>query len=461
MMLMPFNYNWNSEYQIAPFLTRIRQQITEAGVDVKRLIVIDPVPTRADLHKVLALSDIYLDAYPFAGACSMLDPIIAGIPAITRRGPVGRSNHAASLSRMVGLEELITGSEQEYIAAAISLANNPAHRQRISELLRKLRSMPLPPYFDIKVFSTRVGNALQDLHARYTSRYRTLGALDDATLTNRLQNLADSVVGANFEMNTLTDIGLIHALIKPYFRQYHRGRPPHMVDVGACYGEMSAPLLADGWNADLFEPDPDARQELEKNLADFKSSCRIFASAVSNSSADKITFHKAQSHGLSGLGDSPFGATDRVISVPNIRLADFYRQRQLSAVDFLKIDAEGYDFDALESNDFSLSRPRLIMIEYGTHFAQQSLAAVNAAITRMKDSGYGSVVVNCTDDGNFQRGQWIYRIVDIFINGGIPMDRATAFGNILFYHAGDRDFLLTLYSLLENCRPRSEVWREQ
>ncbi|MCC6303514.1 MAG: FkbM family methyltransferase [Gammaproteobacteria bacterium] len=461
LILMPFNFNWDSHYQATPFFQRIHRQMSELSIDPNRLRIADPVPARADVHRIIALADLYLDGYPFAGACSMLDPIIVGVPAVTRRGPVGRSNHAASLSRMIGMPELMTGSEEEYIATAVSLANDPARRGRIRDHLLELKNAPTPPYFDLKTFSTRVGDALQGLYDRYEARYRELRGLDDAALDERLRTLADSVVGANFELNTLTDIGLVHALIEPYFRAHHKGRRLHLVDVGACYGEMAAPLLAAGWSADLFEPDPGARRTLEGNLGRFAPHWRLFASAVSNDAAATVTFHKARNHGLSGLGDSPFGPTDDLIEVPNVRLADFYSRHGITHVDLLKIDAEGYDFDVLESHDFSRIRPPLVMIEYGTHFARQTLAEVNEVLRRMSEAGYGAVVFNYTDDGNFEQGRWVYRLTDIFVNTALPEDRAGAFGNILFYRKEDREFPLTLYALLENCLPRAEAWRKR
>lgn len=459
LILMPFNSNWDSHYQGTPFFQRIRRQMSELSIDPNRLRIADPVPTRADLHRVIALADIYLDGYPFAGACSMLDPIIVGVPAVTRRGPVGRSNHAASLSRMIGMPELITDSEEEYIVTAVSLANDPARRTRIRDHLLELKNAPTPPYFDTRTFSMRVGAALEQLNACYERRYHELRALDSTALDGRLQTLANSVVGVNFELNTLTDIGLVRALIEPYFRAHHPGRQLHMVDVGACYGEMAAPLLAAGWSADLFEPDPGARQMLEKNLGRFGTNCRIFASAVSNDPAASVTFHKSRDHGLSGLGDSPFGPTDNLIEVPNVRLADFYPRHGITHVDLLKIDAEGYDFDVLASQDFSRLRPSLILTEYGTHFERQTLAVVNTAIRRMGDEGYGAIVFNYTDDGNFEKGRWLYRLIDIFVNTPIPEERESAFGNILFYRREEREFPLTLYALLENCLPRAEAWR--
>ncbi len=459
LLLMPFNPNWSNRYQAQPFVTRLTSQMQKLNVDPSRLRIVNPLPTRADVHKVLATADVYLDAYPFAGACSLLDPIIVGVPPIVRSGPVGRSNHGAALMQMVGLNELICDSDDGYISSAIEIASNPVKRQQARTTLKSLQDTQPPLYFDTLGFSTKVGDALSSLHEQYLGRYRVLEEASSATLRQELQGLADSVAGHNFELNTLTDIGIVKVLIEPFFRAHQGGRPHHMVDVGACYGSMAEPLLAGGWTADLFEPDPDARPVLERNVMQYGPRCRVIASAVSNVSDREVTFHKSRSNGLSGLGDSPFGPTEAIIKVPCVRLADFYDEHGVAFVDFLKIDAEGYDFDVLDSHDFNSRQPRLVLVEYGTHFPRQSLDSINQAITHMAAAGYGSISFNYNDDGNFSKGQWNYRLTNIFIDRPVPDLGRVVFGNILFYRTGDTDFLLTLHALLDVCRPRAEAWR--
>jgi len=460
LLLMPFNPNWSDSYKRLPFLTRINEQLREFKVDLARVKVINPVPTRADVQQVLSTAHLYLDAYPFAGACSMLDPIIAGVPPVVRGGPVGRSNHGASLMRMVGLAELISDSEDSYIAAAIDLAADAGKRARLRADLLALSQASPPLYFDTTLFSQRVGDALAGIHARYCSRYARLAGLSRQDLRRELQVLADAVVGRNFELNQLTDVGIVTALVEPFFRALPQPAARHMVDVGACHGAMAAPLLERGWSADLFEPDPDAHAVLVQNTAGWRSLCRIHAMAVSNTGAAEATFHKATQHGLSGLGDSPFAPTQSLIKVPCMGLAEFYEKLKIQAVDFLKIDAEGYDFEALESHDFSAIQPRLVLVEYGTHFARQTVGIVNAAIERMAGLGYGAIVFNYTEDGNFKLGQWIYRLTEMFVDAPIPELGRIAFGNILFYREGDVPFLLTLHALLSSCRRPTEVWGE-
>ena len=124
LVLMPFNPNWLGSYLGAPFLARISSQLTSAGVALDRLKILQPVPTRADVHRIIGLADIYLDSYPFAGACSVVDTLVAGVPPVARRGSTNRSGHAASMLRELGMQEVVADSTEAYIALAVQLAQD-------------------------------------------------------------------------------------------------------------------------------------------------------------------------------------------------------------------------------------------------------------------------------------------------------------------------------------------------
>ena len=357
--------------------------------------------------------------------------------------------------RMAGMEEVICSSEESYIQTAIDLASSPARRARIHAAFKELNARQPPPYFDTSAFSSRVGDALIAIHAQYLEPYRALKADNHFERRRKLQSLADSVVGHSVELTAFVDFSIVNSLVKPYFQQRKSERRLHMIDVGACYGTMSLPLLADGWSADLFEPDPGPRPTLERNVAQYGTRCRIFASAVSNSADREIAFHQARDS-LSGLGASPFWSTEAVLKVPCTRLADFYVEENVKFVDFLKIDAEGFDFDVLASHDFNAMQPPLLMVEFGTFFETESRAVINQAISRMAALGYGSVLINYDDEGKFSHGDFsFYRLTHFLIDQPLPDLDRVAFGNILFYRSDDVDFLLSLYSLLDICRPRA------
>lgn len=70
------------------------------------------------------------------------------------------------------------------------------------------------------------------------------------------------------------------------------------------------------------------------------------------------------SSGISGL--SPFDKSHvQTGEVGSIRLDDFFIEKNISKIDFLKIDTEGYDFMVLKSFDWKkLQHPELILFEF-------------------------------------------------------------------------------------------------
>ena len=125
----------------------------------------------------------------------------------------------------------------------------------------------------------------------------------------------------------------------------------------------------------------------------------------------------------------------------------------IDRVAFLKIDAEGHDFEALESLDLARIAPRIIMLEFGTNFAGQTLDTLNGLLARMKAQGYRSVICAYDDDSNLKRGVWSYRLKRVLVDAPCPQTGGDWFGNILFFRAGDTAFLLTLHALLDSARP--------
>jgi hypothetical protein len=135
-----------------------------------------------------------------------------------------------------------------------------------------------------------------------------------------------------------------------------------------------------------------------------------------------------------------------------VRLGEFLAAQGTRRVDFLKIDAEGWDFKVLEGHDFERLPPRLVMVEFGTQFAGQTAGEVNRAIARMEERGYEALLFVGDDDGNFRRGVWEYRLAALRLGASIDALPSQSFGNIVFYRREDQAFPVALLDLLESLR---------
>ena len=71
---------------------------------------------------------------------------------------------AASLLHAVGLPELVTGSEEEFVAKAVALACDPGARTALKHKLAANR--PTTPLFDTARWTRHAEAAYEEMHAR-------------------------------------------------------------------------------------------------------------------------------------------------------------------------------------------------------------------------------------------------------------------------------------------------------
>jgi FkbM family methyltransferase len=136
-----------------------------------------------------------------------------------------------------------------------------------------------------------------------------------------------------------------------------------MVDVGAHYGGTSHPFCAAGWQVFAFEPDSQNRQHLLKKVGHFKN-IKIDTRALSNEPKESVTFYRsAQSTGISGL--SAFHASHAAAdTVAVTTLSHIIEEHGIKAIDFLKIDTEGFDKFVLEGLPWTSHAPAVIVTEF-------------------------------------------------------------------------------------------------
>src|SRR5262249_29214172 len=143
LLLMPFGPNWGG-YNPDAFATRLTQQLVKAGVSPPRVHFQGAVPTIAHLHKIIAVADVYLDAFPFSGACSLYDPLLMGVPVVTRAGGVCRSRHSKAMLEELGLAHWVAWDSASYVRAAVELALDADKRAAQRECLSKARASRWP-----------------------------------------------------------------------------------------------------------------------------------------------------------------------------------------------------------------------------------------------------------------------------------------------------------------------------
>jgi predicted O-linked N-acetylglucosamine transferase (SPINDLY family) len=147
---------WLSEGHAAA-VANLRAEAARRGVDPRRLIFAEPMPSMAGHLARHRAADLYLDTLPYNAHTTASDALWAGLPVLTCAGQAFAGRVGASLLTAVGLPELITTTPQQYEDLAVRLATNPAELELIRQkLARNRRDAPL---FDTARFTRHLESA--------------------------------------------------------------------------------------------------------------------------------------------------------------------------------------------------------------------------------------------------------------------------------------------------------------
>jgi predicted O-linked N-acetylglucosamine transferase (SPINDLY family) len=109
--------------------------------------------------------DLFLDTFPYNAGTTASDALWAGLPVLTLMGRSFASRMAASLLNAIGLSELITGTQEDYEALAIELAQNP---KKLADIKLKLTNNRLSTaLFDTPLFTKNLEAAYIKMYKRY------------------------------------------------------------------------------------------------------------------------------------------------------------------------------------------------------------------------------------------------------------------------------------------------------
>ena len=140
------------------------EEFKSGGLDSSRLIFSKKLPLDEHLARH-RLADLFLDTFPYGAHTTASDSLWSGLPLITKIGNTFASRVAASLLKAIGLDELITTSDEEYINLAIELANNPKKLNLIKNKLNE--NIKTKPLFDTKRFTKNLETGYFLANKRY------------------------------------------------------------------------------------------------------------------------------------------------------------------------------------------------------------------------------------------------------------------------------------------------------
>ena len=162
LVLYPFGPAWSADYPKTAFVSELTHTLQTHGVAGERLVVLDTLKGREQVLALNQIADIYLDAIPYSGATSLLDPLSAGLPPIVVEGAELRFAQGAVLMRELGIPELVARNEDEYLRLAVRVGTDACLRDRLRSLVRD-RMNAGPNFLNPRLFGRRLSRALLNL----------------------------------------------------------------------------------------------------------------------------------------------------------------------------------------------------------------------------------------------------------------------------------------------------------
>lgn len=164
-------------------------------------------------------------------------------------------------------------------------------------------------------------------------------------------------IKAIFGYKTLDEVEIVYQIFKD------KGGDMVMIDIGACVGASLENFAKMKWKIYAFEPDPDNYSMLQNFFKKF-SNVILENKAVSNQNKKDCAFYTSEiSAGISSL--SPFHDTHKAnYIVDTVTLESYCSEKNIPKIDFLKIDAEGYDFFVLKGMQWGKYKPEIIVCEF-------------------------------------------------------------------------------------------------
>jgi len=193
---------------------------------------------------------------------------------------------------------------------------------------------------------------------------RTAGQSRTAVrLAVKIKNQCDMIIGAHMAAGHVLSVSgeeWLASLLAPHARNF--------VDVGANVGEWSlafARRMTVEPEGLLFEPSPETAARLRMVLArEGLDKLEVIERAASERAGQAMFYAEPGFGATSSLFAAANGVPALAVPVTLTRLDDELSVRSLPQIDFLKVDAEGNDFNALLGGENYISSRRISVIQF-------------------------------------------------------------------------------------------------
>jgi protein O-GlcNAc transferase len=124
------------EHVTSMFEQRLHACFDDQGVSFEKHVKILPRMSQSEFMQLLSVLDVNLDSIGFAGGMTTMRSLAMNCPPITIRGEFMRGRLASSMLEMIGLNELIADSLDEYIELACKIGLDKQSRSSIVDKIK-------------------------------------------------------------------------------------------------------------------------------------------------------------------------------------------------------------------------------------------------------------------------------------------------------------------------------------
>jgi predicted O-linked N-acetylglucosamine transferase (SPINDLY family) len=117
------------------FVARLSRAFAARGIATAGRMKLLPNIGHADYLRVNLACDVMLDSLYWSGGNTSLDAIACGLPVVTRPGELMRGRQSFGMLSILGLEELVAATDEDYVRIALRLGREPAYRSAIRATL--------------------------------------------------------------------------------------------------------------------------------------------------------------------------------------------------------------------------------------------------------------------------------------------------------------------------------------
>src|SRR6185503_17929765 len=110
---------------------RLADAFDAARLDAARHLVVVPWMSRPHFLGVMSKAHVFLDTIGFSGFNTVMQAVECGLPVVTQRGEFMRGRLGSGILERMGLADLVTTGDDDYVELALRLARDAGARQTV------------------------------------------------------------------------------------------------------------------------------------------------------------------------------------------------------------------------------------------------------------------------------------------------------------------------------------------